>query len=161
MRKPCSCESRSPEPLTTTLVILGSCFRRSTRTRGGPGPGITDMEAPSPAPPVVRITAIATVRGFAVLGILIMNVVGMAIPSAAYGDPRAYGGSGGADLIAWLAAFVTADGKLRGLVPMLFGASMAIVADRAAARGGSPGAVHYQGVGWGLGKKGGGHVGTT
>src|SRR3546814_1646028 len=91
MRKPCSCESRSPEPLTTTLVILGSCFRRSTRTRGGPGPGITDMEAPSPAPPVARITAIDTVRGFAVLGILIMNVVGMAMPSAAYGDPRAYG----------------------------------------------------------------------
>src|SRR3546814_1097068 len=67
------------------------------------------MEAPSPAPPVARITAIDTVRGFAVLGILIMNVVGMAMPSAAYGDPRAYGGSGGADLIAWLAAFVIAD----------------------------------------------------
>src|SRR3546814_18794548 len=77
-----------------------------------------------------------------------MNVVGMAMPSAAYGDPRAYGGSGGADLIAWLAAFVIADGKMRGLFTMLFGASMAIVADRAAARGGSPAAVHYQRMAW-------------
>src|SRR3546814_12707048 len=68
--------------------------------------------------------------------------------SSDLGDPRAYGGSGGADLIAWLAAFVIADGKMRGLFTMLFGASMAIVADRAAARGGSPAAVHYPRMAW-------------
>src|SRR3546814_14878636 len=37
---------------------------------------------------------------------------------------------------------------MRGLFTMLFGASMAIVADRAAARGGSPAAVPYQRMAW-------------
>ncbi|MCM8730787.1 DUF418 domain-containing protein [Hephaestia sp. GCM10023244] len=100
------------------------------------------------APPMARIAAIDAVRGFAILGILIMNVVGMAMPGAAYDDPRAYGGAAGVDLIAWTAGFVVADGKMRGLFTMLFGASMAIVADRAVARGASPAAVHYQRMAW-------------
>lgn len=100
------------------------------------------------ASPALRIAAIDAVRGFAVLGILVMNIVAFGMPGGAYDDPRVYGGTGGADLIAWAAAFVIADGKMRGLFTMLFGASMAIVADGALARGANPAAVHYRRMGW-------------
>lgn len=98
--------------------------------------------------PVGRIAAIDAVRGFAVLGILLMNIVAFAMPSDAYDDPSVYGGAAGADLIAWAVAFVVADGKMRGLFTMLFGASMAIVADSAAARGENAVRVHYARMGW-------------
>lgn len=95
-----------------------------------------------------RITAVDTVRGFAVLGILVMNIVAFSMPSAAYGDPTVYGGAGGWDLAAWGAALVVADGKMRGLFTLLFGVSMAIVADAAERRGANPAQVHYRRMAW-------------
>ena len=48
-----------------------------------------------------RHVSIDAVRGFAVLGILLMNIVGMGLPSFAYIDPTYAGGSTGADLWTW------------------------------------------------------------
>lgn len=103
---------------------------------------------PGPAGAISRITAIDAVRGLAVLGILLMNIVAFAMPIAAYDDPTAYGGAQGADMVAWMLAFAVADGKMRGLFTMLFGVSMAIVADGALARGADPAVVHYRRMGW-------------
>jgi len=91
-----------------------------------------------------RIPAIDAVRGFALLGILLMNIVGFGLPGPAYEDPRAWGAATAADYAAWALAYVFADGKMRGLFTMLFGASLAILADRAAADGGHPAAGHYR-----------------
>ena len=104
---------------------------------------MSNTEAVVPAPPA-RIIAIDVVRGFAVLGILGMNVVAFAMPFGAYDDPRIYGGSTGADAIAWAIAFAVADGKMRALFTMLFGASLLIVADAAEANGGRAASVHYR-----------------
>ena len=95
-----------------------------------------------------RLESIDAIRGFAVCGILIMNIVGLAMPIYATVDPRYYGGASGADLFAWAAAYVLADGKMRALFTLLFGASMAIIADRAEGR--APGAIalHYRRMGW-------------
>lgn len=95
-----------------------------------------------------RITSVDVVRGFAVLGILVMNIVAFAMPLAAYDDPTIYGGASGADLAAWGAATTFADGKMRGLFTLLFGASIAIVADAAARRGANPVEMHYWRMGW-------------
>lgn len=78
-----------------------------------------------------RLATLDAVRGMAVLGILLLNIVDFAMPGYAYVDPTFYGGAAGADWWAWAVAFVLADGKMRGLFTILFGASTALIADRA------------------------------
>lgn len=78
-----------------------------------------------------RHVTLDVIRGFAVMGILIMNIVAMAMPNYAYLDPSFFGGSTGADLAAWALAYAVADGKMRMLFTMLFGASLALTTDRA------------------------------
>ncbi|WP_448661752.1 DUF418 domain-containing protein [Sphingomonas sp. CJ20] len=112
---------------------------------------------PGTAPPLLsaatvpggdRFLSLDVVRGVAVLGILLMNIVHFAMPLAAYSNPRAYGGWHGADLAAYLINFVLFDGKMRGLFSFLFGASMLLVIERAAASGRSVARVHYARMGW-------------
>jgi len=95
-----------------------------------------------------RIQSIDTVRGVAVMGILLMNIVGFAMPRAAYFNPHAYGGAEGADLAVYLVNFVLFDGKMRGLFSFLFGASMLLVIERAEAKGESAAHVHYARMVW-------------
>jgi uncharacterized protein len=95
-----------------------------------------------------RILAVDVVRGFAVCGILAMNIVGMGMPTYAYVDPRHFGGASGADLAAWAAAYVLADGKMRALFSMLFGASLLIVTDAAEGRTPGPARTHYPRMAW-------------
>lgn len=77
------------------------------------------------------------------MGILLLNIVSFAMPRHAYGDPTFYGGATGANWWAWAINFVLADGKMRGLFTMLFGASTVLIAERALASGGSPARRHY------------------
>jgi uncharacterized protein len=96
-----------------------------------------------------RHLSIDAVRGFAVLGILLMNIVGMGLPSFAYIDPTYAGGSTGADMWTWAVNNVFTDGKMRALFTMLFGASTVLIADRAEAGTGlSPAATHYRRMLW-------------
>jgi uncharacterized protein len=95
-----------------------------------------------------RIAAVDAIRGFAVCGILAMNIVGMGMPSYAYVDPRHFGGASGSDLAAWAIAYVLADGKMRALFSMLFGASLLIVTDAAEGRTPGPARTHYARMGW-------------
>lgn len=91
-----------------------------------------------------RHISMDAVRGFAVLGILLMNIVGMGLPAFAYIDPTFYGGSTGPDYWTWAVNFVLTDGKMRGLFTILFGASMVLIADRAEA----PNQTHYRRMAW-------------
>lgn len=95
-----------------------------------------------------RIETIDVVRGFAVLGILLMNITGMGLPATAYLDPTFAGGHEGADFWMWSINFVLTDGKMRGLFTMLFGASMVLIADRAEGQRPGPVSVHYRRMAW-------------
>ena len=102
----------------------------------------------STAPAGGRIAALDIVRGFAVMGILAMNIVGFAMPDAAYLNPAAYGTQGPADLASWTFSFILIDGKMRGLFSFLFGASLLLVVERAEAGGRNPAEVHYSRMAW-------------
>jgi hypothetical protein len=95
-----------------------------------------------------RLHTLDTVRGVAVLGILLLNIVSFGLPEAAYMNPRAYGGWHGADLVAWAGNFILFDGKMRGLFSFLFGASMLLVIQRAEASGQDPAKIHFARMGW-------------
>ncbi|HWH17540.1 MAG TPA: DUF418 domain-containing protein [Allosphingosinicella sp.] len=104
------------------------------------------MTATTEAAP--RILTLDIVRGVAVMGILAMNIVAFAMPFQAYMNPYAYGLESNADLASWAFSFVLIDGKMRGLFSFLFGASILLVMDRAAASGRSPASIHYRRMIW-------------
>jgi uncharacterized protein len=89
-----------------------------------------------------RHATIDGLRGLAVMGILLMNIAGFALPSGAYFNPLAGGGTAPADLALWAVNFVLVDGKMRALFSILFGASTLIVVERAEAAGLSGAAIH-------------------
>ena len=95
-----------------------------------------------------RIVTIDAIRGFAVCGILVMNIVSMGMPVYAYVDPHYYGGATGWDWFAWAAAYVLVDGKLRALFTMLFGASLLLITDAAEDRTPGPIRTHYARIFW-------------
>lgn len=95
-----------------------------------------------------RYIVLDAMRGFAVMGILAMNIIGFSMPEWAYITPAAYGGESFADRIAWLFSFVFVDGKMRGLFSLLFGASMMLIIERAVVKGESPARVHYRRMIW-------------
>ncbi|MEA3017084.1 MAG: uncharacterized protein QOI38_1806 [Sphingomonadales bacterium] len=104
------------------------------------------MTAATEPPP--RILTLDIVRGIAVMGILAMNIVAFAMPDAAYMNPAAYGSHSDVDYVSWAMNFVLIDGKMRGLFSFMFGASMLLVIEKAAAKGESPAAIHFRRMLW-------------
>jgi uncharacterized protein len=104
------------------------------------------MSAATQAGP--RILTLDIVRGVAVMGILAMNIVAFAMPFEAYMNPMAYGAEGIADLVSWYFSFIFVEGKMRGLFSFLFGASMLLVIEQAAASGESPAGIHFRRMFW-------------
>ena len=94
-----------------------------------------------------RIDSIDVLRGFALLGILIMNIQAFAMPEAAYYNPTAYGNLEGANLYVWLGGRLLADQKFMTIFSMLFGAGIVLMTSRAEARGDTR-RVHYRRMGW-------------
>ena len=87
-------------------------------------------------------------RGFAVLGILVMNIQSFAMPGAAYINPTAYGDLSGANLITWLAGYLLVDQKFMSLFSFLFGAGICLFAERAEARSSGSSGLHYRRMFW-------------
>ena len=69
-----------------------------------------------------RITSIDVLRGFALLGILIMNIMSFAMPSISYFSPLAYNGTIPNQII-YCISHIIADQKFMAIFSMLFGAS--------------------------------------
>jgi uncharacterized protein len=94
------------------------------------------LDAVAPVAPGERISSVDTLRGLAVLGILLMNIPFFALPAAGYSNPTVYGGDSFLDRAVWYISFVFFDGKMRGIFSMLFGAGVIILTSRAEKRQG-------------------------
>src|SRR5947209_8101914 len=95
-----------------------------------------------------RISAIDALRGFALLGILLMNIIAMAMYGAAYDDPTVTGGATGANLWIWSVMHVLAEGKMRCLFSLVFGASVLLLTSRLEADGRSSADIYYRRTLW-------------
>ena len=91
-----------------------------------------------------RIASLDVLRGFAVLGILAMNIGSFSMTSAAYFDPTAYGDLSGLNEWVWRVTHVLADLKFMAIFSMLFGAGIVLMTERSASRGQSPTGLHYR-----------------
>ena len=92
-----------------------------------------------------RIVAMDVLRGFVLLGILVMNIQSFAMPIAAYVNPTAYGDLSGANLYVWIVSHVFFDQKFMAAFSMLFGAGIVLMTARA---GDGAGRLHRRRMGW-------------
>ncbi|HEY0113810.1 MAG TPA: DUF418 domain-containing protein [Allosphingosinicella sp.] len=86
------------------------------------------------APTAQRLESLDFLRGTALFGILLMNIVGMGL-GPAYNNPTVAGGAEGIDLWAWIVASVGFEGTQRALFSILFGAGVILFTSRAEASG--------------------------
>lgn len=115
------------------------------RVGADPAPA-SDMLAPVTG--AERIDSLDVLRGFALLGILVMNIQSFSMPAAAYMNPTAYGDLAGANLWVWILSHLFADQKFMTIFSALFGAGIVLMSRRAEARGGKAAGLHYRRTFW-------------
>ena len=104
------------------------------------------MTSVAPVSDFERHQPIDVLRGFAVLGILVMNIQLFAMPFAAFVNPFALGEPTRRDFVIWSASHLFADQKFMTIFSLLFGAGVLLLTTRVEERGGRPAAVHYRRV---------------
>jgi uncharacterized protein len=87
------------------------------------------MSNAGPVQSTGRISSLDIVRGFALLGILLMNIVGFGLFHA-YDNPTNAGGATGINLGVWVVMHILAEGKMRCLFSMVFGAGVVLLTAR-------------------------------
>jgi uncharacterized protein len=103
---------------------------------------------PEPVAANERIAAVDVLRGFALLGILAMNIVGFAWPGAAYDNPTRGGGFSGLDRFIWVFNYLFFEMKMMTIFSMLFGAGLVLMSERSDERGASLRGVYYRRCLW-------------
>jgi uncharacterized protein len=78
-----------------------------------------------------RISAVDAIRGFSLLGILLLNIVSFGQVHWAYENPRIVGASNPLNIGVWSVMWILADGKMRAIFSMLFGAGVILLTSRA------------------------------
>jgi uncharacterized protein len=95
-----------------------------------------------------RIVSIDVLRGFALLGILAMNIQAFSMIGAAYTNPTSYGDLHGANYAIWLVCHLFFDLKMMSIFSMLFGAGIFLMTSHVEASGRPSAALHYRRMGW-------------
>ncbi len=96
---------------------------------------MSDISQAAPIAADQRIQSIDTLRGFALLGILVMNIQSFAMIEAAYFDPSRHMDLDGVNWWVWAVSHALADSKFMSIFSMLFGAGIIVLTERREAAG--------------------------
>ena len=102
----------------------------------------------SPIAPWQRIISIDVLRGFAVLGILIMNIQCFSMIFSAYDNPTVYGDLTGINKWVWMLSHIIADQKFMSIFSILFGAGIILMTDNLEKKGLHSTGLHYRRMMW-------------
>ena len=96
------------------------------------------MTLPTPQP--ARLPALDILRGFALLGILVMNIQSFSMPEAAYYNPTLHGDLNGPNFFVWLCSRLFFDQKMMTIFSLLFGVGIGLQLNRVD----RPALIHYR-----------------
>jgi uncharacterized protein len=133
--------SPPPQPQVKDASSAGECPSQ-TEVAASLGPPL------EPIASFERYDSLDVLRGFAVLGILAMNIYFFGMPAAAYSNPSLYGGSGGAHLVTWVVTHLIFEVKFMTIFSALFGAGLVVMFQRAEARRRPLAAIYYRRILW-------------
>lgn len=102
----------------------------------------------APTTPEDRIISLDVLRGVAILGILVINIQSISMPSIARINPATYGGFEGANYIVWLLSHVFVEQKFIVLFSMLFGAGVLLFVSSKQSKGEPALKLHYKRTFW-------------
>lgn len=103
---------------------------------------------PAPVTSSERLESLDVLRGFALLGILAMNIRAMAAPFSAYMYPSALFDYDGGSRAAYIFTSVGFDLKMMGLFSMLFGAGVLLYAGKTTETGKPPRGLWFRRMFW-------------
>jgi uncharacterized protein len=106
------------------------------------------MPQPTPVSTPERLESLDVLRGFALLGILAMNIRAMSAPFGAYMYPYALFEYEGISRAAYIFTSVLFDLKMMGLFSMLFGAGVLLYAAKSTASGKPPRGLWFRRMFW-------------
>jgi uncharacterized protein len=118
---------------------------------GGASGGKDASLTAAPTGATDRIESLDVLRGVALLGILLLNIVGFGLHSAAYFNPLiGLGDHPGLNLAIWGGVSVFFEGAMRALFSMLFGAGVVMFTTGLGSRSGAgkSGWLHYRRTFW-------------
>ena len=95
-----------------------------------------------------RIISLDVLRGFAILGILLLNIQHYSMITAAYMNPTAYGDLIGINKLVWIFSHVLGEQKFWSLFSILFGAGVVLFTNRLKEKGINSIALHYRRTLW-------------
>ncbi|MCP4570660.1 MAG: DUF418 domain-containing protein [FCB group bacterium] len=95
-----------------------------------------------------RFASVDMLRGFALLGILVINIITMALPDMALNNPTIAGGDTGLDLATWGVADILFFQKFMSIFSMLFGAGLILMFNRAEGSGVEFRKIYYRRLRW-------------
>jgi uncharacterized protein len=85
---------------------------------------MSTIAQPFPRSEISRVSSIDSLRGFALLGILLMNIIGFAFPFPSYLNPMFDSSTEGINFFVYVFMDVFAEGAMRTIFSMLFGAGL-------------------------------------